>query len=349
MADRPVTTDHRDPVAARIQGDGVIELDDTDYQIIALLRRDGRMPFRALAKAIGVTETTVRARVRRLEDTDSMRVVAVTDYEAVGYSMMLAVGIRVEGRAAEEVAEELANYRDVFSVCQVVGTLDIEILAVARDQSALNELLTERLAQVPGVKSILSAVAMDVLKNQPNWVPFRDSRGRETSGELALPGGAVIGSHGKRQLDELDRSILEWLSRDARTSNRKIASELGVTEGTVRARIKRMEDDDQIRITAINNIDRLANPTLAYIWVEVETSRQARSVAEALSASAEIGFVGMMLGRSDILAITMVQNNAQLASFLHRTISGIEGVRRTECSLGVSFIKHDYRMSRIVA
>lgn len=152
----------------------------------------------------------------------------------------------------------------------------------------------------------------------------------------------------KRKLDELDLGILEWLSQDARTSNRKIAAELGVTEGTVRARIKRMEDDGQIRITAITNINRLTNPTLAYIWVEVEKSSQTKAVAKQLAASSDIGFVGMMLGRSDILAITMVQNNAQLAAFLHSTISGIDGVRRTECSLGVDFVKHDYRMSRIV-
>jgi Lrp/AsnC family transcriptional regulator, regulator for asnA, asnC and gidA len=152
----------------------------------------------------------------------------------------------------------------------------------------------------------------------------------------------------KRQLDELDLKILEWLSQDARTSNRKIAAALDVTEGTVRARIKRMEDDGQIRITAINNISRLENPTLVYIWVEVKASSQTREVAEQLSKIPEIGFVGVMMGRSDILAITMVQNNAQLASFLHSTISVIPGVRCTECSLGVDFVKHDYRMSRIV-
>jgi Lrp/AsnC family transcriptional regulator for asnA, asnC and gidA len=44
-----------------------------------------------------------------------------------------------------------------------------------------------------------------------------------------------------RKLDEVDRQIVARLSRDARISNRQIASELGVTEGTVRARVKRME------------------------------------------------------------------------------------------------------------
>ena len=42
-------------------------------------------------------------------------------------------------------------------------------------------------------------------------------------------------------LDPLDRRIVEKLSRDARISNRAIAAELGVTEGTIRARIKRLQ------------------------------------------------------------------------------------------------------------
>jgi Lrp/AsnC family transcriptional regulator for asnA, asnC and gidA len=150
-------------------------------------------------------------------------------------------------------------------------------------------------------------------------------------------------------LDDIDKAIVEWLSRDARTSNRKIAHELGVTEGTVRARIKRMEEEKLIRITAVTNIDRFRDAALAYIWIEVERSQQAQSVAEALSALPELGFVGVMLGRSDILAITMVRNTEHLAEFIHNNISGVEGVRRTESTLGVNFVKHDYRMARIVS
>lgn len=152
----------------------------------------------------------------------------------------------------------------------------------------------------------------------------------------------------KKQLDEQDRNILDGLAKDARISNRKIAADLGITEGTVRSRIKRMESEGQVRITAMTNIARLRNPTLAYIWVEVERSAQCDYVAKKLAEVPEIGFVGKMLGRFDILAITLVQDNAELARFLHSKITGLAGVRRTECSLGVNFVKHDYRMSRIV-
>lgn len=152
----------------------------------------------------------------------------------------------------------------------------------------------------------------------------------------------------KRALDEVDRQIVARLARDARTSNRQIAAELGVTEGTVRGRIKRLEEDRLIRITAINNIHRLKTPLLAFVWIDVEKSVDADGVARELAALPQLGFVGKMLGRSDLLAITMVQDPEELTEFVHTVISGIPGVRKTDVTLGVKFIKHDYRISRIV-
>ena len=152
----------------------------------------------------------------------------------------------------------------------------------------------------------------------------------------------------RRELDTTDSAIVQRLSRDARVSNREIAEELGVTEGTVRARVKRMEEEKLIRITAVTNIDRFRDAALAYIWIEVERSGQTRAVAQALATIPELGFVGVMLGRSDILAITMVRNAEHLAEFVHQRISLIDGVRSTQSTLGANFLKHDYRMARIV-
>lgn len=155
-----------------------IPLDATDQSIIDLLRADGRMPYRSIARELGLTENTVRARVRRLEESNTMRVVAVTDIEAAGFSMLLAIGVEVENRPPEAVARDLATFPEVFSVNVVVGAQDIEILVVAEDQSALNELVGERLANVPGVRRLTPALALDVLKNQPDWVPFHEETAR---------------------------------------------------------------------------------------------------------------------------------------------------------------------------
>jgi Lrp/AsnC family transcriptional regulator for asnA, asnC and gidA len=161
-----------DPRAARL-GE-MASLDETDWRLIELLRADGRAPFRALADALGVAETAVRARVRALESSGCMKVVAVADAAASGYELLLAVGVEVDERPALDVAEALAAIPEVFSVCLVVGTYDIELLIVARDHGHVSQLVTETIVQVPGVRRIHAGLAVDVLKNQPDWVPFDD-------------------------------------------------------------------------------------------------------------------------------------------------------------------------------
>ncbi len=151
-----------------------IKLDAIDERIIELLREDGRMAYRALARELDLTEATARARVRRLEESNAMRVVAVTDFQAAGYELMLAVGIQVENRTPLEVAEELARIPEVFSINVVIGTYDIEVLVVAEDQAALADLIYQQLASLPGVRRVSPSLAVDVLKNQPDWVPFHD-------------------------------------------------------------------------------------------------------------------------------------------------------------------------------
>jgi Lrp/AsnC family transcriptional regulator for asnA, asnC and gidA len=149
-----------------------IDLDDTDQAIIQLLRQDGRMAYRAIARELDIAENTVRARVRRMEESNTMRVVAVTDIEAAGYGMLLAIGVQVEGRSPEVVAREMAAIPEVFSCNLGVGAQDIESRVVSRDQAALNELITDKLGAIPGVRRLTPALALDVLKNQPDWVPF---------------------------------------------------------------------------------------------------------------------------------------------------------------------------------
>src|SRR5687767_8112537 len=112
----------------------------------------------------------------------------------------------------------------------------------------------------------------------------------------------------KIPLDELDLKIIDRLSREARVSNREIGREFGLTEGTIRSRLKRLLDNKVIRVAAVTNANRLRNPILAYLWIEADTSRDIHPLAERLASLPEITFVSTMLGRADVLAMTLVEN-----------------------------------------
>jgi Lrp/AsnC family transcriptional regulator for asnA, asnC and gidA len=52
-------------------------------------------------------------------------------------------------------------------------------------------------------------------------------------------------------MDRIDKKIIDILQYDGRASNAAIARDVGVSEGTVRRRLKKLIDDDYIKVVAI--------------------------------------------------------------------------------------------------
>ena len=148
-------------------------------------------------------------------------------------------------------------------------------------------------------------------------------------------------------IDELDRQIIEMLSDDARLSNRKIATELGFTEGTIRSRVKRLEEENFIRFTAITNVSHLDRPQMAFIGIHAE-QEHIRKVAEEVANIQEINAVIILLGRFDILAIGHFEGLSEVHRVASNQILDLAGVRFVETTVEVDTIKYNNRLAKIV-
>lgn len=150
------------------------------------------------------------------------------------------------------------------------------------------------------------------------------------------------------RLDELDRRIVEKLRRDARVSNRAIAAELGVTEGTIRSRIKRLQTDGLIQFTVVADFRMSGSPNLCMIGIDADPARVTQ-LARELSEIGEIGCVVVLLGRYSILAMTLVTSVEALTDLVADRIRPLEGVRRVETSISVRNLKYDAGVAKISA
>jgi DNA-binding Lrp family transcriptional regulator len=148
------------------------------------------------------------------------------------------------------------------------------------------------------------------------------------------------------QIDDLDRQLIEILSRDARVSNRKIAADLNVTEGTVRGRIKRLQQDRLIAFTAITSFG-LANTTrMAFIGVQADV-QNVREVARKIAELPLINAVMIMMGRFNILVICLFSELDTLLEVSSDQILAIPGVHHVETSIAVKTLKYNARVVRI--
>jgi len=148
------------------------------------------------------------------------------------------------------------------------------------------------------------------------------------------------------QLDDLDLQLITLLSQDARVSNRRIASELGVTEGTVRGRIKRLQAEKLIAFTAITGFEMVRKSRLAFISIQAEISL-VRDIARQVSDMPQINAVMVMMGQFNILAMCLFEELEALVDVASDQILALPGVHHVETSIAVKTVKYNARMAKI--
>lgn len=144
--------------------EGAFEFSELDLKIIEILKKDGRTSNHKIAEDLDVTTTVVATRIRRMEKAKAMKVVAVSDFAAYGFEVLLPIGVDVKGRRANDVAEDIAKLDEVASVQLVSGKHDIEILVTLPGLDHMGEFLLEKLSQVKGVRSLDPSFAVDIIK-----------------------------------------------------------------------------------------------------------------------------------------------------------------------------------------
>jgi Lrp/AsnC family leucine-responsive transcriptional regulator len=139
-------------------------LDDLDRRIIDRFRAEPRVSNKMLAQEFGAAETTIAARIRSLQESGVMRVVALRDIHAQGFELLAHIDIYVEGRPATEVAQELAALDDVAMVALCAGSPQIVVQVNARSRHELANVISNRLAGIRGIREIESTITIDIIK-----------------------------------------------------------------------------------------------------------------------------------------------------------------------------------------
>ncbi|MBN2457110.1 MAG: Lrp/AsnC family transcriptional regulator [Sedimentisphaerales bacterium] len=131
------------------------------------------------------------------------------------------------------------------------------------------------------------------------------------------------------QPDTLDWKIINILSKKY-MSNSSVAKELGVTEGTIRQRLKRLQSDGVLKIRALRDPNILENQQLAVVAATLMEAKYLDKIAQKISELENVLSVSIVSGRYDFLIEVLVKSNKGLVSFLTEKLSTIEGISKTE-------------------
>ena len=142
-------------------------------------------------------------------------------------------------------------------------------------------------------------------------------------------------------MDELDRKIINLLEHNGRASNARIARDVGVSEGTVRRRLKRLISDQIINVIALPDPRKLGYESEALIGIQVDPDK-IDEVATQMSMLEHSRWVTITTGTYDVFAWVTLPNAELLGRFLRNEVGAIDGVRRTETFVNLQVMKREF-------
>ena len=144
-------------------------------------------------------------------------------------------------------------------------------------------------------------------------------------------------------LDQTDVKILENLLRDGRLSGRQMARKIGVSVGTVIAKIRRMEQSGLIKgYSAILDHERLGYELTVVTEITVSKGKLLEMEKE-IGKNPNVCAVYDVTGSIDAIAVAKFKNRRELSEFT-KGLLAMPFIERTDTHVVLTTVKEDHRL-----
>jgi len=145
------------------------KIDKTDSDIIEMLQKDGRLSNTTIAKKLGVSEATVRARLSRLVNEEYIQIVAVGNPIKLGFDIVGMIRFQIDLSKVDSIIRELKKLKPIWFIVQTTGNIDIHAEFNIRSLYELKELITKKINKIDGIIRTDTALILDYAKREYTW------------------------------------------------------------------------------------------------------------------------------------------------------------------------------------
>lgn len=155
------------------------QLDEIDLKIIQKLQEDAKTPFTKIGKELGIPDTTVHFRVKKLLENQIIRKFTImVNHEKLGYTVRALLRIEIEKylldmftqSKVEEVVEELSKVRSGELIARCESKNEIIAIVSTRNSGELINLM-ETLRKKEGIRDLDVSVIDQVFEGVPGSSP----------------------------------------------------------------------------------------------------------------------------------------------------------------------------------
>lgn len=140
-------------------------MDDTDARLISALRHDARASLSDLSMQLGLSRTTVRARMEKLRSRgDIIGFSVVLREDALRDPVRGLMMIAIEGRGTEKIIRQLQGMSEVRAVHSTNGRWDV-IVEIGTDTLETFDAVLFRIRRLDGITSSETSLLLSTRKS----------------------------------------------------------------------------------------------------------------------------------------------------------------------------------------
>ena len=152
----------------------IVNLDDIDKLILNFLQDDGKLTAKLLADKIGLTQTPVYERIRKLERLGVIRkYVALINPESVSKELVIFMNLTLKEHGIglrERFLEKVSALPEVTELYHTSGVYDFMAKVRVSDVHEYKDFLVEKMGKIDNVKDVVSHIVLEEIKRSTKIV-----------------------------------------------------------------------------------------------------------------------------------------------------------------------------------
>lgn len=141
----------------------ILEIDNLDRQILAILMEDALVPYTEIAKKLIVSAGTIHVRMKKLEQYGIVKQsVLVVDHIRLGYDLTAFLGVYLfKGSEYKKVIRQLERIPEVVEAYYTTGQYSIFVKVVCKNTGHLRDVLNDKIQAIEGIERTETIISLE--------------------------------------------------------------------------------------------------------------------------------------------------------------------------------------------
>lgn len=137
----------------------MMELDETDREILDILKKKGRVSYTEIGNEIGISDVAAKKRISNLQENGAIKNFTVNlDYSKLGKSLHGFLLVKISPEIKEKTRKKLNDNEKVLRFYNTIGEYDLIIETTCEDIDELKKLTEREIGNLRGVQEIRTAI-----------------------------------------------------------------------------------------------------------------------------------------------------------------------------------------------